>query len=242
MEKTIFLILLIITSIPISHQKPREWVAANFDYYKLVLMWPNTFCSINQCGIYSVPLEFTIHGYWPDNKTILLEFCGGRPGRPAFDYGKVKHTLWLDLKLHWPNLIDPTSISFLEHEWERHGLCDTPNPDQNSYFSGAMTWKRNLDVTGSLKDGGVTPDDYTTVKVAKIKEAIVEKAKSLGMNYTPDADAIYVKCIKKNSDAYLSEIVICLDAYDSKIVMCHLRINECQDENVYYLSSPQNLK
>ncbi|KAL3833859.1 hypothetical protein ACJIZ3_008595 [Penstemon smallii] len=143
-DKRILIVFLLVTSVPLFIQHPttndNQSLALNldkqaFDYYSLVLTWPNSFCRLNKCNFSPIPNDFTIHGFWLDNVTQQLMFCRDKP---AFNINimlmhtivsvifpfflKKKKKLWL-LLLPFPNksnlfqqvqvyIEDPVSVSY----------------------------------------------------------------------------------------------------------------------------------
>ncbi|KAL3844983.1 hypothetical protein ACJIZ3_002386 [Penstemon smallii] len=163
----IIIVCLLVTFLPLFQNQP------DFDYYSLVLQWPNSFCRLNPntCKINSVPLDLTIQGLWPNNFTDdHLEFCRDLP---AFNYTIVEGPLKEDLKKHWPDLAsaDPYSLSFVEYQWRKHGLCVYPTLNQNAYLWKALSLKKYFDVTGTFLEERIIPDDYEMVEVADISKA-----------------------------------------------------------------------
>ncbi|KZV32200.1 ribonuclease 2-like [Dorcoceras hygrometricum] len=98
-----------------------------FDYFKLSLQWPGTFCrktrhccsSNGCCRGSNSPAEFTIHGLWPDyNDGTWPACCSGK----RFDVKEIS-TLRDDLNKYWPSLSCGSSSNchggkglFWEHE------------------------------------------------------------------------------------------------------------------------------
>ncbi|KAL3845018.1 hypothetical protein ACJIZ3_002421 [Penstemon smallii] len=143
-----------------------------FDYYRLVLTWPKSFCRQFQCNFHQTPLDFTIHGFWPDNFDEALADCRDNP---AFNIRIISLNLRESLLLHWPDLLrgdDINSLTLVSREWQRHGLCETPLRHQNAYIEDAVMRKIDLHLSRTLSEAGIVPDDEVEVNVADIRLAI----------------------------------------------------------------------
>uniref|UniRef100_A0A2C9UTY5 Uncharacterized protein n=1 Tax=Manihot esculenta TaxID=3983 RepID=A0A2C9UTY5_MANES len=117
-----------------------------FDYFKLALQWPGTYCQSTRqccssnacCRGSNAPTEFTIHGLWPDYNDGTWPACCRRSD---FDEKEIS-TLLDGLQKYWPTLscgssstCHGTKGSFWAHEWEKHGTCSSPVVhDEYSYF------------------------------------------------------------------------------------------------------------
>ncbi|CAK9162930.1 unnamed protein product [Ilex paraguariensis] len=86
--------------------------------YKLVLVWPNTFCQNTQCNT-PIPQQFTIHGLWGyDSKSNNVVNCDNGP---AFDRSLL-NPIEKQLKFDMPGLDRDDEIHW-RHQWNKHGKC-----------------------------------------------------------------------------------------------------------------------
>ncbi|KAL3724997.1 hypothetical protein ACJRO7_030069 [Eucalyptus globulus] len=155
-----------------------------FDYFKLTVQWPGTFCrrtrhccSSNACCRGSnAPAEFTIHGLWPDYNDGTWPACCSRSG---FDEKEIS-TLVDTLEKYWPSLScgSPSTChggkgSFWAHEWEKHGTCSSPVVrDEYNYFLTALNVYFKYNVTGVLNDAGYVPSNTEKYPLGGIVSAI----------------------------------------------------------------------
>ncbi|XP_016452119.1 ribonuclease 2-like [Nicotiana tabacum] len=142
-----------------------------FDYFKLSLQWPGTYCrrtrrccSSNACCSRSnSPPVFTIHGLWTEyNDGTWPACCSGK----AFDEREIS-TLLEPLRKYWPSLScgSPRSChhrkgSFWAHEWEKHGTCAYPVVhDEYEFFLTTLNVYFKYNVTEVLLEAGYVPSD-----------------------------------------------------------------------------------
>ncbi|PQM42298.1 ribonuclease 2 [Prunus yedoensis var. nudiflora] len=155
-----------------------------FDYFKLALQWPGTFCqhtrhccSSNACcrGANS-PTVFTIHGLWPDYNDGTWPACCTQK---SFDEKEIS-TLHDALEKYWPSLScgRPSSChggkgSFWGHEWEKHGTCSSPVArDEYSYFLTTLNVYFKYNVTKVLNEAGYVPSNTEKYPLGGIVSAI----------------------------------------------------------------------
>ncbi|XP_073057242.1 ribonuclease 2 [Primulina eburnea] len=155
-----------------------------FDYFKLALQWPGTFCrkthrccsSNGCCRGSNSPAEFTIHGLWPDyNDGTWPACCSGK----RFDVKEIS-TLLDDLNKYWPSLSCGSSSNchggkglFWEHEWEKHGTCSSAvTGNEYDYFVTALNTYFHYNVTEVLINEGYVASDSEKYPLGGIISAI----------------------------------------------------------------------
>lgn len=168
-----------LTVLPITVNEQRE-----FDYFALALQWPGTIChhtrhccSSNACCRGSnAPIEFTIHGLWPDYNDGSWPACCTRTN---FDEKEIS-TLRDALEKYWPSLSCGSAStcsggrgSFWAHEWEKHGTCSFPViKDEYSYFLTVLNVYFKYNVTQVLIEAGYIPSNSEMYPLGGIVSAI----------------------------------------------------------------------
>ncbi|XP_075521136.1 ribonuclease 2-like, partial [Primulina tabacum] len=146
----------------------------NYDYFKLALQWPGTFCrktrrccsSNGCCRGSNSPAEFTIHGLWPDYNDGTWPSCSS--GK-RFDVKEIS-TLHDDLNKYWPSLSCRSSSNchggkglFWEHEWENHGTCSSAvTGNEYDYFVMALNMYYHYNVSEVLINAGYVASDFVS--------------------------------------------------------------------------------
>nr|QYF06688.1 S-RNase 14 [Solanum tuberosum] len=193
-------------------------VYANFDYMQLVLQWPPTFCKINHCK--RTPLNFTIHGLWPDNEKFMLNNCKGKK------YSSIEIPLeQKKLDARWPDLKNTEEFSleeqpFWQYEYNKHGTCCQTRYNQEQYFNLTMKLKDKFDLLSALQHHGINTGSTPTVKQIGTAIATVTK--------------VYpsLKCIPINGNLKLLEIGICFNPEATNVIPCHRSWICHQDQNM----------
>uniref|UniRef100_A0A2C9UVD8 Uncharacterized protein n=1 Tax=Manihot esculenta TaxID=3983 RepID=A0A2C9UVD8_MANES len=155
-----------------------------FDYFKLALQWPGTYCQSTRqccssnacCRGSNAPTEFTIHGLWPDYNDGTWPACCRRSD---FDEKEIS-TLLDGLQKYWPTLscgssstCHGTKGSFWAHEWEKHGTCSSPVVhDEYSYFVTVLNLFFKYNVTKVLNEAGYIPSNTEKYPLGGIVSAI----------------------------------------------------------------------
>ncbi|EEF37789.1 ribonuclease t2, putative [Ricinus communis] len=157
-----------------------------FDYFKLALQWPGTFCqrtrhccSSNACCRGSnapADLQSLYDGLWPDYNDGTWPACCRRS---SFDEKEIA-TLHDALEKHWPSLscgspstCHGTKGSFWAHEWEKHGTCSFPVVhDEYSYFLTTLNVYFKYNVTKVLNEAGYVPSNTEKYPLGGIISAI----------------------------------------------------------------------
>ncbi|KAL3812973.1 hypothetical protein ACJIZ3_014241 [Penstemon smallii] len=141
-----------------------------FEYFSLVLQWPNSFCHLHadKCNIYPVPRDFTIHGLWPDNVTVELRDC---ITAPIFDPTILTIELKTKLNEYWPDLTNsnPKALSLVESQWHKHGRCAYPYYSQVAYLWKAVDLRLTANVLEFLKEDNISPDDNRFVALIPVR-------------------------------------------------------------------------
>ncbi|CAI9776562.1 unnamed protein product [Fraxinus pennsylvanica] len=144
-----------------------------FDYFKLSMQWPGTVCrntkrccSSNGCCRGSkAPVEFTIHGLWPDyNDGTWPACCAGH----SFDVKEIS-TLLDVLNKYWPSF----SCSSVSNCHEKHGTCSSSvTKDEYSYFLTTLNLYFKYNVTEALQEAGYVASNTEKYPVGGIISAI----------------------------------------------------------------------
>lgn len=88
------------------------------------------------------------------------------------------------------------------HEWTKHGTCAAQLDSLNSeykYFSKAIDWMPNFELTTSLAQSNIIPSDDKLYKISDIQQAIRDKWK-----VNPQ-----IECRGEHGTQYLFEIRLC---------------------------------
>ncbi|AES68198.1 ribonuclease T2 family protein [Medicago truncatula] len=108
--------------------------AVQFDHFLLVLSWPPAFCkelyiSSNRPCITPLPINFTLHGFWPSNNgNSQPRDCDKDEKKYPFDFNTVTKDVI--------SRID--NLGFWGEQWILHGTCSVSMLDQFQYFSKAL--------------------------------------------------------------------------------------------------------
>jgi ribonuclease T2 len=160
---------------------PRD-KAGEFDYWLLSLSWSPQYC-VNNAGdsqcIY--PLNFVVHGLWPQYERGYPDYCGRTPAVPI-----PLVTRMLPLM---------PSEKLIQHQWRKHGTCS--GLDVQEYFLQVERARRAVAVPLMFAD----PEDYRRTSVREIEAAFAEVNRQLA------PEMIAVQC----SGRWLREVRICLD-------------------------------
>ncbi|KAK6780152.1 hypothetical protein RDI58_022336 [Solanum bulbocastanum] len=157
-----------------------------FDYFKLALQWPGTYCrktrhccSSNACCTRSnSPSVFTIHGLWTEyNDGTWPSCCSGRP----FDEKEIS-TLLEPMRKYWPSLScgSPRSCHHkkgpfwdTQLQWEKHGTCAYPVVhDEYEFFLTTLNVYFKYNVTEVLFEAGYVPSNSEKYPLGGIISAI----------------------------------------------------------------------
>ncbi|KAK0588372.1 hypothetical protein LWI29_000127 [Acer saccharum] len=175
-----------------------------FDYFNLALQWPGTVCGRSRhccssnacCRGSNAPVEFTIHGLWPDYNDGTWPACCTRS-----EFKEKEITTLLDpLEKYWPSLScgSPSTChggkgSFWGHEVtyncfllyisqvsdfslllaEKHGTCSSPVVrDEYSYFLTTLNVYFKYNVTRVLSEAGYVPSNSEKYPLGGIISAI----------------------------------------------------------------------
>ncbi|KAH7847631.1 hypothetical protein Vadar_028335 [Vaccinium darrowii] len=138
-----------------------------YDFLTLSLQWPPT---VDPRGLFRrhLPLNFTIHGVWPDRygvpplqccpRIILWQQCcpsqNGGPLRqccPRNHYVTFTDPILLPrLGMSWPNLRGLDNQGFWQHEWESHGRYSETDYNQRRFFTLGLDLKARYNLYGLL--------------------------------------------------------------------------------------------
>ncbi|KAK4435921.1 Ribonuclease S-2 [Sesamum alatum] len=148
------------------------------------------------------PLNFTIHGLWPDNNGQRLLNCNSKGHRfKAFKDGRFV----AKLDYRWPDLFEAspgTKQTFWRDEWAKHGTCS--NLNQQQYFTKAIELKDRFNLLHILEASGI---NYGL----KVDPRKVNASVSAATGHLP-----ILKCVQK----LLSEIIICFDSNGANVIDC----------------------
>nr|CAA65318.1 S5-RNase [Antirrhinum hispanicum] len=182
--------------------------AKYFEILKLVLQWPNSYCSLktSTCRRNPLPLKFTIHGLWPDNYSWPLSDCGYDFTLPDI----TDKSLLKRLDRNWPDLTKRKNIrkpdkTFWLTQWEKHGTCALSVYTFDDYFRETLNMKRRFNILDMLQRKSMRPGD-------RVDPQEVARAISKVTNHEPE-----VKC----REGFLTEIIICFDTgRDASVIDC----------------------
>ncbi|XP_050205011.1 ribonuclease 2 [Mercurialis annua] len=178
----IFFILLLVTASFYAIESRSE--QREFDYFKLALQWPGTYCQRTRhccpsngcCRRSNALAEFTIHGLWPDYNDGTWPACCRRADFDEKEIDTLRDTLdkyWPSLSCGSPSTCHGTKGSFWGHEWEKHGTCSSPVAhDEYNYFLTALNVYFKYNVTKVLNEAGYIPSNTETYPLGGIISAI----------------------------------------------------------------------
>ncbi|CAL8099527.1 unnamed protein product [Calicophoron daubneyi] len=202
----LFALSLLLSVAGISHGE--HWT-----YLTFTQIWPISYCSFVPCGKIPEPVDFTVHGLWPD-PFPKTEQCD-----PAPDFKEdILKPLKSLLNQHWPNLDVPGNPAFWEHEWNKHGKCAIENKliaNELQYFNVSLILREDLDLQNKLKAQGITPSDSIEYK----KEDFLKALKAeLGV-------LAEIACVlSKSGKPLLDEIRVCYNLA-LKVIDCDISAN-----------------
>nr|CCH50735.1 S1-RNase [Antirrhinum hispanicum] len=180
--------------------------AVEFELLKLVLQWPNSYCSLSKrpCRRKPLPSDFTIHGLWPDNRSWPLYNCQFDFDIPEVGDQKFRQKLdviWPDLRLKRKR--DPEQ-GFWITEWKRHGSCALPDISFIDYFTTATRLNKKFNIRDILGRGKLYPgDSYDLQQVESTLTKFIKKV-------------TVVKC----PNGFLTEVIVCFDPSGTSIIDC----------------------
>ena len=228
----------------------------NYDSYVLATEWTGTVCRMNKCDP-TRPNEsnwFNLHGLWPNvwnDPTKSPQACSTIP----LNYNNLPASTQDDINLHWNGLYSPT-ITFIDHEWSKHGTCWIPSFNTSSdiskvplslqplvsqaiadYASGTITSNDFILVALSLSNmynfrsilskHNIVPDNTKAYTMVQIQQAIQAELQVSLLN---------IYCSKNPTDGriMLGEIRICLDLQYNPINCMKNTVGGCSS-SVYFL-------
>nr|CAC50875.1 S-like RNase 29 [Antirrhinum mollissimum]CAD45641.1 S-like RNase 29 [Antirrhinum majus x Antirrhinum hispanicum] len=173
-----------------------------FEYLKLWLQWPPSFCSLSRvaCGRDPVPAEFTIHGLWPDNYSHELNYCKSNKQLSVQieDIGE-----WLDKD--WPDLMKQATVNpdkgFYEEQWRKHRICSSNIFTPKEYFTLGMKLKKARNLLQVFHQNEIYESQFSSI--SRINKAI----KIITGRQSP-----IVKCSRHpQKGSLLTEVILCFD-------------------------------
>jgi len=193
---SIFIVSLFISSaMGQSRSSGQPGETGEFDYYLLALSWSPAFCASpagqkeskkEQC---SANFGFVIHGLWPQFS------AGGWPENCIEDAEDVDSDNAL-IAQTGPLQIPKGDLGFLDHEWKKHGTCDSAS--QVEYFRDTATAASRVTIPKEI----ASPNEERRISVQRLRDELINSNKGLS------ADAIEVNFDR--SGKLITEIHICL--------------------------------
>lgn len=187
--------------------------AQDFDFFYLVQQWPGSYCNRAASCCYpstgKPPSDFSIHGLWPNyNDGRYPSNCDSTN---SFDSSQISDLI-KEMNGKWPSLACPSSnsMTFWEHEWEKHGTCSESLLAQHDYFAAALRLKESVDLLGALEQAGIRPDggEYS---LSSIQDAVqAATGYSAGIECNTD----------ESGNGQLYQIYLCVDSSASNFISC----------------------
>ncbi|CAL8073896.1 unnamed protein product [Calicophoron daubneyi] len=182
----------------------------HWEYLTFTQTWPMSFCNFTHCKKIPHPMDFTIHGLWP-NPYIEASKCNPAPEFDAKSLEPIKS----ELSKYWPNFASPGSPSFWKYEYDKHGKCaleDSLLSTELKYFNTSLVLRRKLDLKNKLATKGITPSNTTIYERDDFLGALKEALKV----------SVKITCLKaKKQMAFIDEVRVCfnpalemIDCYD----------------------------
>ncbi|CAL8099524.1 unnamed protein product [Calicophoron daubneyi] len=172
----------------------------HWDYLTFTQTWPMSFCNFSRCRKIPQPVDFTIHGLWPD-PYIKSSQCNPAP---EFDETKLE-PIKSELSKYWPNFASPGSPSFWKYEYDKHGKCaleDSLLSTELKYFNTSLVLRRKLDLKNKLAAQGIIPSNTTVYQRDDFLDALKE---ALGVS-------VEIRCLKaKKKMAIIDEVRVCFN-------------------------------
>lgn len=177
------------------------------DSYVLALSWQAAFCSTYgyeagkpECTSFSTNSfkanNLVLHGLWPNQKACGTSygFCASEKKSNHCSYQPIEFNQEVAnaLKTYLPSFASGSCLE--RHEWNKHGTCQSLNPDQ--YFSQAVNLVKQVDESPF----GQFISSHKGMNVSK-EEVMEQFSKSFG---SINANKVYLGC--KNGmlvDVYL---------------------------------------
>ena len=149
----------------------------------LTLNWPVTVCKLEDnysspksCRL-DLPLQFTIHGLWPQLSQLssLISYC--KNNKEKFDV-KLLGSIFHELDRTWPSAFSDDATSFWKHEWDKHGTCTSFT--MTKYFHESIALYNKYPLLEWLQRFDIHPSDthsYPTGLVAAALEKHIPKTR-----------------------------------------------------------------
>lgn len=203
--------------------------------------------------------SWTIHGIWPSLTNSNLagqpSCCDSRNNLDARGLQPIME----ELTRYWPSGIqgiplnvhnlsknglttpffdttDSSDQGFWEYEWMKHGTCSVSVDglgSSTSYFTRALHWLAEYNMTSILARSNIVPDNQMTYKLLDINTAI----KSV-LNKNPLINCYYDK---KTGEQFLNEIRLCFDRQLS-LMDCDGTSKKVNNINTNCLNKPINYR
>lgn len=194
----------------------------SWEYLLLVNRWPGSAClGLAECSIPSTINHFTLHGMWPSRDTDEGP-ASCNPGLP-FNPDEIS-SLMSDMHLYWTDFTSPTSTSFWEHEWDKHGTCamtDSLMSTELSYFTAALNLRKSMDLVSTLNTVGIVPSAASLYQAREMVAAIKTE-------YGVD---VVVTCLTHNEVKVLVDFRFCVDN-QLRLINCDSHVLSAQDNCV----------
>ncbi|XP_075658631.1 extracellular ribonuclease LE-like [Castanea sativa] len=177
----------------------------DYDYFYLVLQWPESYCNTGKVTCYDSPRDhrFTLHGMWPQKNGIFHPSHNLQVQRGSNDLLRRMDRWWPSFNAAHKRSNRP----FWKTEWKKHGTCTSFT--QSEYFEKAISKAEYLDPYYILSKAGIQPGMQTYT--SEIKNEI-----EMTFNLKPR-----IHC---NEDQYgtvqLYEITFCVDKTGTQFQNC----------------------
>ncbi|KAG8363098.1 hypothetical protein BUALT_BualtUnG0004900 [Buddleja alternifolia] len=198
-----------------------------YDHFKLVQQWPPAFCKINSCSRTVQPVNFTIHGLWPDKNTPpFFNHCRRFNNAPQF--AKIRDPdLVRRLDASWRDLTRPIIYArreqpFWRQQWDKHGTCSWNLFHlQKLYFEKALFLKDKFYLLDILQRNQInTGTEVDVHHVTRIISRATGGHPIVKCTNYPHPQTSTRKVVQ------LTEIVICFDYNGVNVIPCPLSINK----------------
>ncbi|KAF5748917.1 putative Ribonuclease 2 [Tripterygium wilfordii] len=155
-----------------------------YNFYKILLRWPESFCNTGNFTCERPISNFTIHGLWPmywgDHSVPSYSTQNGCtrtiPRLPDEITRRLLVSILLDMDKYWPNVkyhrYFAQNEHFWQYEWEQHGMCFDQSNYPIYYFNTTLNLIRRFNLLDLLITGGIIPNSYHGYDVSSIADIV----------------------------------------------------------------------
>ncbi|XP_058111770.1 ribonuclease 3-like [Magnolia sinica] len=210
-------------------------VAADFDFFYYVLMWPGAYCRKEGCCLPTTgepEIDFLIEGMYPaKNSGELVSKCNVTT---QFNVNQVARII-SDMYAYWPNISCPSNngLESWKSLWEPYGNCT--GLSQFQYFNGALQLRSTVDLLSKLRRADILPNDKehdSSWLFAAINDAVGKKT---AMRCVETTEWWFIK------KSQLSQVWFCVNKNATTIINCPVYPKFTCEDKVTFSSFTYNM-